>query len=118
MDVHDAPSEEFLVVSLNNEGEDEDWDVLNTLWDEEIADNLFRDLNRDLLGSLNDGMIIIISNSEEEEHEDDHANADVVSSSLRVPSAPSTSATDDVGTPDQVQDDSSGSGSKDEVDTS
>jgi hypothetical protein len=42
---------------------------------------------------------------------------DVVSSSLRVPPTPFASTIDDDGTPDRMQDDSSGGGSEDEADT-
>jgi hypothetical protein len=104
----------FREVSLDSEGEDEDWDVADSSRDEEIACKLF-DLNHDLLGPPDDGTIIIISDSEEEEHEDGHVSTNAASSSLRVPPAPST--TDDNGTSDRVQHDSSGSGSKDEAGT-
>jgi hypothetical protein len=76
---------------------------------------LFSDLNCDLLGPPGNGKVIVISDSDEEEHEDDHADADAAASSLRVSPAPFASTTDDNGTPDRVQDDSSGSGSEDEA---
>jgi hypothetical protein len=78
---------------------------------------LFVDLNRDLLGPPGDNTIIVISDSEEVEREDEHTDIGAAPSSLRVSLTPSASATDDNGTPDQVQDDSSGGGSEDEVDT-
>jgi hypothetical protein len=117
MDVHGTPSKGFPTVSLDTEDDNEDWNVPDTSWDEEITRKLFSDLNCDLLGLPSDGLVIVISDSEEKEHGDDHANVDDALSFLRVPPAPSVSATDDDGTPDRVQDDSSGSGTEDEART-
>jgi hypothetical protein len=88
------------VVNLDSEDEDEDLDAPDTSRDEEIARKLFGDLNCDLLGSPDDGKVIVVSDFYEEEHEDDHANANATPSSLRVSPVPSASATDDDGTPD------------------
>jgi hypothetical protein len=67
------------------ETEDEDWDVSDTSWDEEIICKLYGDLNRDLLGPPGDGQVIVICDSEEEEQDDNHTDVNVVPSSLRVP---------------------------------
>jgi hypothetical protein len=115
MDASGVPSEGFPAVSLVND--DEDWDAPDTLWDEEIAGKLFGDLNRDLLGPLGDDNVIVISDSDEGEQEEDHADIDVVPSSLRVPPVPFTSTTDNDGTPDRVQDNCSGGRSNDEAGT-
>jgi hypothetical protein len=117
MVVYGVPPEGLSAVALEIEDEEEDWEVLDTLRDEEITHKLFSDLNRDLLVMPSDSKVIVISDFKEEEHEDDHTNVNVVPSSLRVPPTPSTSATDDDGTPDQVQDDSNGHRSEDEADT-
>jgi nitrate reductase NapAB chaperone NapD len=99
IEVHDEPSEGSLVVILDSEDEDKDWDAPDTSQHEEIARNLFNDLNRDLLGPLGDGKVIIVNDSNEEKHEDDHANADAAPYSLRVYPTPSASATDCDGRP-------------------
>jgi hypothetical protein len=117
MVVYGVPPEGLSAVAPEIEDEEEDWEVLDTLRDEEITHKLFSDLNRDLLVMPSDSKVIVISDFKEEEHEDDHTNVNVVPSSLRVPPTPSTSATDDDGTPDQVQDDSNGHRSEDEADT-
>jgi hypothetical protein len=94
---------------------EEEEDAPDTSRDEEIARKLFNDLNHGLLGPPSDDSIIVLSNSEEEEgvREDDRTNAKVMPSSTRNSPAPSA-ATDD-NAPDEVQDDSSGSGTSDWV---
>jgi hypothetical protein len=85
MDVHGTPSKGFPAVSLDTEDDNEDWNVPDTSWDEEITSKLFSDLNCDLLGMPSNGLVIVISDSEEKEHGDDHANVDDALSFLRVP---------------------------------
>jgi hypothetical protein len=97
---HGEPSKGFPMEDLDSEDKDENPDALNTLWDEEIVYKLFDDLNRDLLGLPGDDKVIVINNSGEEDREDNHANADVAPSSLRVSLTPSASTIDDDGTPD------------------
>jgi hypothetical protein len=114
-DMYDMPPEGFLVASPKTEDEEEDWEAPDTLRDEEFTRKLFGDLNRGLLGSPGDGKVIIISDFKEEEQQDDCANTEATPSSLRVPPAPPASTTEDDGTPDWVQDDSSGDRSEDEA---
>jgi hypothetical protein len=48
---------------------DEEGLIADTSCDEEFTRRLFGDLNRDILGPLGDGKIIILSDSDEEEEE-------------------------------------------------
>jgi hypothetical protein len=55
----------FLVVSLDSDDEDKDWDAPDTSQDEEITRKLFGDLNHDLLGPPDDGKEIVVSDFKE-----------------------------------------------------
>jgi hypothetical protein len=82
------------VVDLSSDEEDI---FPDTSRDEDFARRLFNDLNRGLLGPLDDGCIIIIISDfdeEEEMHEDDAIDADAVPpSAVRSPPQPPPSPT-------------------------
>jgi hypothetical protein len=86
--------------------------VADTSRDEEIARKLFGDLNRDILGPLGDGKVIVISDSDDEDetHEDAAVNAEAAppSAANSVDSPTSTSDVDE--TPDGVSDDNADGG--------
>jgi hypothetical protein len=99
------------VVDLSSKDED----ILpDTVWDVEFTKKLFHNLNRDLLGPLGDGKVIILSNSDEEEemHDEIGTNTDVASSSTVRSPAPTASATNVV---KAMPDDSNDSRSPDHI---
>jgi hypothetical protein len=59
-----GPSERIPVVDMSYEDEDI---LLDTSRDAELSKKLFGDLNRDLLGTPDDGKVIVLSDSDEEE---------------------------------------------------
>jgi hypothetical protein len=61
-----GPFEKVPVVDLSSSS-DEEGLISHTSRDEEFTKRLFGDLNRDVLGLLGDGKIIILSDSDEEE---------------------------------------------------
>jgi hypothetical protein len=67
------------VIDLSSSSDEEDF-FADTSRDEEFIRHLFGDLNRDLLGPLGDGKVIILSNSDEEEGacEETTVNADAM----------------------------------------
>ncbi len=89
---------------------DEEGLISHTSRDEEFTKRLFGDLNRDVLGLLDDGKIIILSDSDEEEeevHEEKTIDAEAVPSSTVRSPAPTASAdnanhTDKGDTPDRA----------------
>jgi hypothetical protein len=86
--------------------------VADTSRDEEIARKLFGDLNRDILGPLGDGKVIVISDSDDEDETHEYAavNAEAAppSAANSVDSPTSTSDVDE--TPDGVSDDNADGG--------
>jgi hypothetical protein len=99
-----------VLSSSSNEGDL----IADVSRDEAFARRLFGDLNRDVLGSPNDGKIIILndSNKEEDVCEEKAVDAEVVTSSA-VRSVASTASTTDANksnTPDQATDGYSSSG--------
>ncbi len=86
--------------------------VADTSRDEEFTRKLFGDLNRDFLGPLGDGKIIIISDSDDEDetHEDAAVNAEAAPPSAANSAASPTSASDVDETPDGVSDDNADGG--------
>jgi hypothetical protein len=86
--------------------------IADTSRDEEFARKLYGDLNRDILGPLGDGKIIVISDSDDEDktHEDAAVNAEAAppSGANSVDSPTSTSDVDE--TPDGVSDDNADGG--------
>jgi hypothetical protein len=113
---HGEPYEGIPVVDLSSEEEDA---FPDTSRDDEIAQKLFGDLNRGLLGSPGDGNdnIIILNDSDEEEKlcEDDRADVEATPSSTGNSLAPTASIATDDDAPDEVQDDSSASSTPDQV---
>jgi hypothetical protein len=105
---HSEPFKGIPVVDLFSEEEDT---FPDTLRDEELARQLFGDLNRGLFGPSGDSNIIILSDSDEEEevHEEDITDAEATPSSAMNSPAPAGD-TDDA--PDGVQDDSSDGGNE------
>jgi hypothetical protein len=82
---------------------DEQGLIPDTSRNEEFAKRLFNDLNRDILGSPDDGKVIILSNSDEKEeeiHKEDATGAEVAPSSVvGIPaSIASTADTDEAPT--------------------
>jgi hypothetical protein len=86
--------------------------VVDTSRDEELARKLFGDLNRDILGPLGDGKIIVLSDSDDkdETHEDAAVNADAAPPSAANSTDSPTSAPDADETPDGVSDDNADGG--------
>jgi hypothetical protein len=84
----------------------------NTSRDEELARKLFGDLNRDILGPLDDGKIIVISDSDDEDemHEDTAINAEAAPPSATNSANSPTFAPDADETPDGVPDDNADGG--------
>jgi hypothetical protein len=84
------------VVNLSSSSDQGDL-IANVSRDEGIARRLFGDLNRNVLGPLGDGKIIILRDSDEEEevHEEKATDAEVMPSSI-VRSLASTASTNDV----------------------
>jgi hypothetical protein len=84
---HGEPFEGISVVTLSSKEEDT---FLDTSRDEELARQLFGDLNLGLLGPPNDGNIIILNDSDEEEEvrEEDTTDAEVTPSSTPRPQPP------------------------------
>jgi hypothetical protein len=91
-----GPSEKVPVVDLSSSSNEEGL-ILDTSWDEEFARRLFGDLNRGVLGPLDDGKVIILNDSGEEEevHEEDATDAKAAPSSA-VKSPTPTASVDDV----------------------
>jgi hypothetical protein len=112
---HTEPSEGFPMVDLASSSKEVVFP--DTSWDEEIAQKLFGDLNRGLLGPPGDNHVILLSKSKEEEEmrEDDHTNAEVVLSSIGNSPASTAFTANDDDAPEEVQDDSSGGGTPDWV---
>jgi hypothetical protein len=102
------------VVDLSSEQEDAFFD---TSRDEEIAQKLFGDLNRGVLGSPDDDRVIMLNEFKEDEkvHEDDHTNTETALSSAGNFLAPTAFATDDDDAPDVVHNYNSGGGTPDQV---
>jgi hypothetical protein len=109
-------------MDLSSSMDEEDL-IPDIMWDVEFTKKLFGDLNRELLGPLDDGKIIILSDSNEEKeevHEEDAADTKTVPSSVVKSPDPTASIVDaddiDKGrSPDRVIGDSSISG--DEADS-
>jgi hypothetical protein len=76
-------SRKASVVDLSSSSDERDL-ITDVSWDEEFARRLFGDLNRNVLGPLGDGKIIVLSDSNEEEevHEKNTADAEAVASSI------------------------------------
>jgi hypothetical protein len=112
-----SPSEPVPVVDLASSSGEED-SVADTSRDEELARKLFGDLNRDILGPLGDGKIIVLSDSDDEDgtHEDVAVNAEAAPPSAANSADSPTSAPDADDTPNGVSDDNAGGG--DEVGSS
>jgi hypothetical protein len=91
---HDKSYVGFLVVDLSLGEEDA---FPNTSWDEKIARKIFGDLNRGLLGPLEDGNMIILSDSDEEEEEVHEDYRTIFCGRL---TAPTTSVAADYDAPD------------------
>jgi hypothetical protein len=106
-----GPSELVPVVDLASPSGEEDF-FADTSRDEELTRKLFGDLNRDILGPLGDGKIIVLSDSDDEDeaHEDAAINAKAaLPFAINSPVTPA-SASDADETLDGVQDDSSDGG--------
>jgi hypothetical protein len=86
--------------------------VADTSRDEEFARKLFGDLNRDILGSLGDGKIIVISDSDDEDetHKDTAVNVEAAPPSAANSADSPTFASDVDETPDGVSDDNADGG--------
>jgi hypothetical protein len=93
-------------VDLTSSSGEED-SFAETSRDEELARKLFSDLNRDILGPLDDGKIIVLSdsNDKDEAHEDAAVNAEPAPPSATNSADTPTSAPDADKIPDGVQDD-------------
>jgi hypothetical protein len=106
-----GPSEPVPVVDLALSPSEED-SVADTSRDEEFTRKLFGDLNRDILGSPDDGKIIVISDSDDEDetHEDTTVNTEAAPPSVANFADSPTSASDVHETPDGVSDDNADSG--------
>jgi hypothetical protein len=101
-----GPSEPVPVVDLTlSSGEEES--IADISRDEEFARKLFGDLNRDILGSPDDGKIIVISDSDDDDdtHEDAVVNAEAAPPSATNSTDSPISASDVDETPDGVSDD-------------
>jgi hypothetical protein len=106
-----GPSEPVPVVDLVSSSGEED-SVADTSRDEELARKLFGDLNRDILGPLDDGQIIVLSDSDDEDetHEDAAVNAEAAPPSAANSVDSPTSAPDADDTLDGVPDDNADGG--------
>jgi hypothetical protein len=100
---------------------DEEYLIPDTSWDEKFTKKLFSDLNRELLGPVDDGKVIILNDSDEEE--EDVADTEATPSSTAKSLAPTVSTIDvddvlegvqdssnDDRTPDRAQGSSSSGG--------
>jgi hypothetical protein len=98
-------------VDLASSSGEED-SVTDTSRDEELTRKLFGDLNRDILGPLGDGKIIVLSDSDDEDatHEDATVNAEAAPRSAANSVDSPTSALDADDTPDGVPDDNADNG--------
>jgi hypothetical protein len=95
-----GPSGIAPVVYLSSPSDGEE-PIHNIARDFEFAQRLFNELNRDLLGPLGDGKVIILSDSnkeKEEAHEEKPAGIEDVAASAAV-NPVSTAFTDDISTP-------------------
>jgi hypothetical protein len=82
------------VVDLSSSSDEGDL-IANVSWDEEFTRRLFDILNRDVLGPLSDGKIIILNDSDEEEeevHEEKTIGAEDAATSAVVNPTSTTSA--------------------------
>jgi hypothetical protein len=89
-----VPSKKAPVVDLSSSFDEGDL-IANVSWDEEFTRRLFDILNRDVLGPLSDGKIIILSDSDEEEeevHEEKTIGAEDAATSAAVNPTSTTSA--------------------------
>jgi hypothetical protein len=98
-------------VDLTSSSGEEDF-VGDTSRDEELARNLFGDLNRDILGPPGYDKIIVLSDSDDEDetHEDAAVNAEAAPPSATNSADSPTSAPDADDTPDRVPDDNADGG--------
>jgi hypothetical protein len=101
-------SRNIPVIELSSSSDEEGFFV-DTTWDAEFAKQLFGDLNHDLLGSPDNGKMMIISDSDEEEeaHEETTANAEAVPSAVEKSLTLAFSTTDANEDPNKMQDDNS-----------
>jgi hypothetical protein len=104
------------VVDLSSSSDEGDL-IVDVSWDEEYTKRFFGDINRDVLGSPDDGKIIILNDSDEQEEvcEEKAADAEAVPSSAARSPAPTVSAVDADGTyksntPDRATDGCSSGG--------
>jgi hypothetical protein len=86
---------------------DEEGLIPDTSRDEEFAIRLFGDLNYDILGSLDDGKIIVLSDFDEEEEAHEETITDVAPSAVVKSPVPTTDVTDADEDPKGMQDDNS-----------
>jgi hypothetical protein len=103
---HDSPSEAILVVDLSFDEEEIFHEITR---EAEFARRLFGKLNRELLGPLGDGNVIILSDSDEEKevHEEITAADEAAPPYVGNSPTPSVCAADADDVPDRVQDDNS-----------
>jgi hypothetical protein len=96
------------MMDLSSSSDEEDF-ITDTSQDVEFARWLFGDLNRDVLGPLDDGKVIIISDSNEEEevHEESIANDDAAPSAAEKTLTLVASTADADEDPGKMQDDNS-----------
>jgi hypothetical protein len=103
-----GPSEKILVVDLSSYEENL---IPDTPRDEEFTKRLFGNLNREILGSPDNGYVIILSDLDEEEevHKEDTTNANAAPSSAVKSPASTVFITDANDAPKGVQDDNNDS---------
>jgi hypothetical protein len=91
-----GPSRKALVIVLSSSSDEED-SIADTSCDFEFAQQLYNELNRDLLGSPGDGKVIILSDSNEEKeeaHKEKSTGAEDAAASATVNPASTASADD------------------------
>jgi hypothetical protein len=79
------------MTDLSSSSDDENF-IVDTSCDAELAKKLFDDLNRDILGPLGDGKIIVIDDSEEENEAREEKTVDIESTTASASTDPASSA--------------------------
>jgi hypothetical protein len=79
------------MTDLSSSSDDENF-IVDTSRDAELAKKLFDDLNRDILGPLGDGKIIVIDDSEEENEAQEEKTIGIESTTASASTDPASSA--------------------------
>jgi hypothetical protein len=79
------------MTDLSSSSDDKNF-IVDTSRDAELAKKLFDDLNRDILGPLGDGKIIVIDDSEEENEAQEEKTVDIESTTASASTDPASSA--------------------------